>query len=397
VNADLIPRKEIITLVQGLVQTPSVNGRDQEVAVAQVIYDFAVHHGLDVEMVALETERPCVLVRVGPAGEPGLVLVGHMDTVPTGDEAAWLHPPFGGVISGDRLYGRGAIDNKGGITAALAALLMLKPRVQDLKRPVLLAFVPDEESGATGRLGVRFLHETGRLAGEGAIYTYPDIDKINIGHRGLYRLKIVTQGKSFHSGSLAWQEADRNYNAVTGMAQVLLALEGMEIPDPEPDPFFQHFRTLITPTLVSGGAGPSIIPNRYEAIIDIRMVPSISKEFVDREIVKVIDEIKEERAPLKIDLSQEIYLPPTIIPEDSRVVRALRASAQEIIGLSPKITVSGPANESYLLNQFGIPTCTFGPVGENAHAVDEYVEIESIFQVAHVYAATALQLSEDAR
>ncbi|MCJ7700484.1 MAG: hypothetical protein MUO62_02780 [Anaerolineales bacterium] len=55
--------------------------------------------------------------------------------------------------------------------------------------------------------------------------------------------------------------------------------------------------------------------------------------------------------------------------------------------------VTGPANESYLLNQYGIPTYTFGPVGAGAHSVGEYVEVESIFQVAQVYAATALKMA----
>lgn len=375
-----------------MIQTPSVNGQDQELAAASVIYDFATEHGLEAEMVALEAGRPCVLVRVGPAGDPGLVLVGHIDTVPTGDQSAWKMPPFGGVIADGRMYGRGAIDNKGGISAAIAALILLKSQVKGLRKSVLLACVPDEESGATGRLGVKFLHRTGRLSGEGAIYTYPDIDIINIGHRGLYRLKFITRGKSYHSGSLAWQNADRNYNAVTGMAEILLALERLRFEDPHPDPFFRHFHTLVTPTLVTGGSGPSIIPNYHEAIIDIRMVPSIPKDVIDREISKVIDPIRKRRAPLKIEISEEIYLPPTIIPDDSSVLNALRQSAQEVIGIDPKVTVSGPANESYLLNQFGIPTCTFGPVGDGAHAVDEYVEIESIFQVARVYAATAQKL-----
>lgn len=383
---------DIIALLQKLIQTPSVNGTDPEEAAARVIYDFAQTHGLEAEMTALEPGRPCVLARVGPPGEVGLLLVGHIDTVPAGDPAAWIHPPFGGVIENNKMYGRGAVDNKGGIAAALAALLQLKDQAANLRRPVLLACVPDEESGATGVLGIKHLHATNRLSGLGAIYTYPDLDKINIGHRGLYRLKITTRGKSFHSGSLEWQRSDRNLNAATGLAEVLLALEGLEIEDPHPDPYFQHFKTLITPTLVEGGSGPSIVPDRYQALIDIRLVPSVPKEAIDGAIAAVLDPIRQKRAPLQIDISQEIYLPPTIIPEDSAVLSALRTSAREIIGIDPLVTVSGPANESYLLNQYGIPTCTYGPVGEGAHALDEYVELESIFQVAQVYAATALKL-----
>jgi len=73
---------------------------------------------------------------------------------------------------------------------------------------------------------------------------------------------------------------------------------------------------------------------------------------------------------------------------------AMRRAAQHVLGWQPTVTVSGPANESYILNGLGMPTCVFGPEGDNAHGADEYVVIESIFQAAAVYAHTALLLAQ---
>ena len=121
--------QEIITLCQELIRIPSVNGKNNELEIAQFIAGFARDHGLETELPALEPNRPNVLVRLGPSTVPGLVLVGHMDTVPTGKLENWHYPPFSGKITGNKLFGRGAIDNKGGIAAALGALLLLNEKM----------------------------------------------------------------------------------------------------------------------------------------------------------------------------------------------------------------------------------------------------------------------------
>ena len=104
-------RDDIIDLLQTLVRTPSVNGADAERDVVEVVAAFARAHGLAVETTALDPARPNVLVRLGPPGPPGLLLVAHTDTVAAGDATAWTHPPFAADIDAGRLYGRGAVDN----------------------------------------------------------------------------------------------------------------------------------------------------------------------------------------------------------------------------------------------------------------------------------------------
>ena len=389
-------RSEVLALCRQMIQTPSVNGMDDELHLAHVIAAFARAHQLEVEMTAINAQRPNVLVRVGPKNaDVGLLLVGHMDTVQIGDSSLWIHPPFSAKIEDGRLYGRGAIDNKGGIAAALGALVLLKEKAgRKLKRPVLLACVPDEESGATGHLGINHLQTTGKLSGWGAIYVYPDLHRTAIGHRGVLRLKLTARGRSFHTGGLAWQDADKSLNAVTGMSAILLGLEGLTFASKPQPPIFSRYHTVITPTLVQGGAGISIVPDRCEAFVDFRLVPGVSREVVEDGVQRVIDDVLAARPQLQVEVEEETYIPPTVIPEDSAIIQAVREAVGDVCGTSPEIFVSGPANESYLLNEYGIPTLTLGPAGDGAHAVDEYMEVESLYQAMEIYARVGLAMGK---
>lgn len=389
-DTDNLPRDELIELCRALVQTPSVNGRDPERAVAEQIGAFARRRGLAVEVLGQSPDRPNVLVRVGPDAPADLLLLAHMDTVPPGHAASWTSPPFAAQVRDGRIYGRGAADNKGGLVAALAALLILQRHEET--PPVLLACIPDEESGATGELGVRYLHARGKLGARAAIYTYPGMRELIVGHRGMMRVTLTTYGDAFHSGSRAWQAAAPNANAIAGMAEILLEIERHRF-ERDGAGLFAPYRTLITPTLINGGSGPSIVPDICEALLDIRMVPEAPRDEVERVIGDILASVTQRRAPLRVELRVVTALPPTQIAPDAPIVRALRHAAQEALGWSPTIAVSGPANESYILNELGIPTCVFGPQGDNVHAADEYVEIESIVQAGAIYAHTARLLA----
>jgi len=389
-----IPKKELIELCQKLVQTPSINGKNKEIDIANIIVDFVRKYGLDYEVLALEPERPCVLVKYGPKTPAGLLFIAHMDTVPIGISNEWNYPPFGGEIVNGRLYGRGAADNKGGLVAAISALIMLKANNVKLEKPVLLVCVPDEESGATGRLGIRYLHKLNKIAAFAAIYTYPSIDRIQIGHRGVLRLRIIAKGKSFHTGSIMWQESDKSYNSITGMAEIINKLEKLQFNDKKDCGYFKRFKTVITPTIISGGIGQSVTPDYCEATIDIRIVPTYTHDYVESKIKKVIDDVIKNRPKLVIKYVSEVFIPYTIIDTNAKIITVLQNIIYKVLDKKPKIMVSGPANESYILNSYGIPTCLIGPNGKGVHTSNEYVIVDSIFKVATIYALTAINISE---
>ncbi|MFN8527212.1 MAG: M20/M25/M40 family metallo-hydrolase [Anaerolineae bacterium] len=390
-NILLDRHREALTEFTGdLLRIPSVNGVDPESAIAARIAEQARRYGLDAQIVGADLQRPNVIVTVGE-GEPGLILIGHLDTVAPGDRSRWSHDPFGGECAESRMYGRGAIDTKGGMAAALYALILLK-EWGGLRGSVRFIGVPDEESGATGTLGIKWLHQQGLLRGTGAIYCYSGHDII-LGHRGLYRCKITCYGESAHPGFPAWQNGEHGANAVTGMARLLIALEQIQTRY-STTPYFERFRTMITPgTVIQGGAAINIVPDRCESYVDARLTPETSAAQVRTWIDAEITRLQAERPKLKFSIETISDLPAAISDANAPLFRAVESALGQVTGEAPPRVVAGPANEGYLLIERGIPTvCGFGPIGANAHSADEYVEIDSLSDAALIYALTAVEM-----
>jgi len=383
---------EIIALARKLIQTPSVNGADDEIAAAQVIHAWAQDQHLQSHIVGIDARRPNVIVQVGE-GEPGLLLTGHLDTVPAGDPSRWTYPPFEGVTAHGKLYGRGAIDTKGGMAAALIALAVLK-QWGGLRGSARFIGVPDEESGAIGTLGIKWLHTNGLLKGKGAIYCYGGREVI-VGHRGVYRCKITCYGESAHPGFSATQEGVIGANAVTAMARLLLLLEDRKT-DYSRTRYFEKYRTMISAgTTIEGGTSPNIVPDRCTATVDMRLIPETNASEVRGWIDQAIEQVSSHHPKLRFTVDVIAQLTAAVSPEHAALFTALEESTLEATGIEPPRTAAGPANEGYLLIERGIPTvCGFGAHGANAHAPDEYVEIDSLIETALIYALTAVKLDE---
>jgi len=387
---------DMLSFCQHLIQTPSVNGVDDELHLARVIADEAAHLELHVQMIGEQPARPNIIVSTHDVGETGLLILGHLDTVPAGDPATWVHPPFAGTIADRRLYGRGAIDTKGGMAAAVYALAALKAHPDALPPGTRAQFigVPDEETGATGTLGVRWLAARGIIQAKGAIYAYSG-SEIILGHRGLLRYRLRCDGTAIHMGAYDWQERRAGANAVTGMARMLLALESAQFPR-SPAPYFGDFRTVITPgTMIEGGVSVNIVPSSCIALVDVRTTPEEDAASIESRINREIVAITTQVPGLSFSYERLNEIPAVCSDPRAPIFGILSEATRAVRGITPVMTVAGPANEGYLLIEQGIPTvCGFGPTGAHAHAADEYLDIASLGETAEIFAMTARRLSE---
>ncbi len=379
---------QLIAFLQDLVRIRSVNGREAEADVARRILAEAESLGLQGRLVAVDPQHPNALVTWG-RGPNGFVLVGHMDTVAEGRLESWSRPPFEAQVQAGYMYGRGAADNKAGIACGLYTLALLRDlQVLDPSRVRLtLAGVVDEESGASSRLGVRYLLDQGLLQpAQGAIYSYTS-DIICIGHRGLLRLLLHSSGKATHTGSPSWSRGEGGVNAVTGLAAILLRLERLDLPAPA-HPAFEGLNCRVTPgTLMRGGEFESMVPAQAEALVDVRLMPGQEAAQVIRAIEEAIDEEIALRPGLSVTMEVKNLLPGVALPHDHSLVSAARRWTAVVTGQEWPVAGAGPANEGYMLIQAGIPTlCGFGPTGGNAHAADEWVEIDSLPRTMVMYA-----------
>ncbi len=391
-------QKDLTAFLRDLVRIPSVNGRDTEAALAGRIQVEANKLGFESRLVALQPERPNILVTYG-AGADRFALISHMDTVAKGDPATWSSPPFAAEVKEGRILGRGTADNKAGIACSLYTLALLRDLhlIDPAHQQVILAGVVDEESGACSPLGVRHLLDSGALQVRGAIYAYAS-DIVCIGHRGLLRLELTARGQSIHAGLAEWHRHEQGANAVTALADLLLRLESLNVPASAP-PGFEHLGFTITPgTTFHGGSYPSIVPDSANAVVDIRLLPGQSSADVFERVRDQIRIVENERTRITFEMKVTVDIPGAFIPQDHPLALLAQDYTEALTGRRWETAGAGPANEGYMLIEAGIPTlCGFGPTGGNPHAPDEWVEINSLPATVAIFAGIIhdyLNLSE---
>jgi acetylornithine deacetylase/succinyl-diaminopimelate desuccinylase-like protein len=372
-------QSDLTAFLRDLVRIPSVNGRDPETPLAERIQMEANKLALESHRVAVEPERPNILVTYG-TGTERFALIAHMDTVSEGNLAGWSSPPFAADIQQGRILGRGAADNKAGIACGLYTLAVLRDLklIDPVHQQVILAGVVDEESGACSPLGVRHLLDAGVLHARGAIYTYTS-DIVCIGHRGLLRLELNAYGQAIHAGLAEWHNHVRGANAVTALADLLLKLESLNIPAIAP-PGFEHLGLTITPgTILNGGSFPSIVPDSANAVVDIRLLPGQSAAEVLEIVQTQIRAVENKRPRITFEMKVTVDIPGAFIPKDHPLALLAQEYTEVLTDRRWETAGAGPANEGYMLIGAGIPTlCGFGPSGGNPHAPDEWVEINSL-------------------
>lgn len=389
---------DLTAFLRDLVRIPSVNGRDTEAALAERIQVEADQLGFESHLVALQPDRPNILVTYG-TGTQRFALISHMDTVAEGEPARWSSPPFAADVKEGRMVGRGTADNKAGIACSLYTLALLRDLhlIDPARQQVIVAGVVDEESGACSPLGVRHLLDSGMLQASGAIYAYAS-DIVCIGHRGLIRLELTARGQSIHAGLAEWHRHEQGANAVMALADLLLKLEPLNIPAAAPQGF-EHLGFTITPgTIFQGGSYPSIVPDSANAVVDIRLLPGQSSAEVIEAIRGQIRAVENARPRIRFEMKVTVDIPGAFIPQDHPLALLAQDYTEAVTGRRWATAGAGPANEGYMLIGAGIPTlCGFGPAGGNPHAPDEWVEINSLPATVAIFAGMIhdyLNLSE---
>ena len=260
-----------------IVRIPSVTGAEE--AVAADLARRLADAGMAVETVSPdpaairadpawpgeETTRTGLPVVIGRLGRPGgrrIVLSGHTDVVPPGDPATWTAEPWSGEVRDGALYGRGACDMKGGVSAILGAVRALRDSgaADALGGELIVAFVPGEEDGGQGTLAAIRARATGDLA----IIPEPSNLDIVVAHAGAITFRLTVPGRAAHAS-----QRREGVSALDNLFVILRALEADETArnTAETDPLMTALG-LPYPTIigiVSGGEWASTVLDRVVA------------------------------------------------------------------------------------------------------------------------------------
>ncbi len=333
-----------------------------------------------------------ILIAKAGSSEPVIHFNGHYDVVPPG--SGWDRDPFKPVVDGDRFYGRGAVDMKGGIAAAILAVRAFTEVFKDFRGSIEVALVPDEEIG--GRTGTGYLVEKGLSRPNYVIIGEPSsIDKVWIGHKGAVWAYIEVYGKQAH-GSSPWL----GINAFEYMVKVaqefmkryIKSLEGRVSKYEYDDPRGAK-PTVTLGGEVRGSTKVNIVPGYYAFSIDRRLIVEENPDQVEEELKEFVESLQKEFPNVKLNLKLISKLLPSATSPDSKLVRVASSAAQEVLGRKPKTTVCVGGLDSHYYSSKGIEVITYGPgPTTNAHMANEYVSVSELLSMAKIYATIMRKL-----
>ena len=335
--------------------------------------------------------RYILIARIG-SGEKVLQFNGHYDVVPPG--TGWHTDPFQPVIIGNRLYGRGASDMKGGIAAILATMIHLA-QTGEPDIIVEAVLVPDEEIGGITGTGY-LIRELGSIPDWVVIAEPSGIDKIYNGHRGNLWLMIKVHGRQAH-GSSPWL-GDNAFEKMITYAKLFIE-KYREILETRISIFEYEDTNASKPSIAIGGllqsAGAvNIVPGLCGFSVDRRLIIEENVESVLEEIQKLTSEISE-KTGIKSEIEVISKSNPAYTPGESIIVEVLKDTIKSILNTEPKIIICNGGLDLKYYNEKKIPTVAYGPgIGEAAHKPDEYIELSHLNIAIRVYIELVKRLEQ---
>jgi acetylornithine deacetylase len=347
-----------------------------EYEIAQYIATWAEGHDLETHLVEPVPGRPSVVVVArGTGGGKSLMLNGHVDTV----GVAGMADPFSARIEGNKLYGRGAYDMKGGVSACLWAAAQVKAR--GLCGDVIVTCVADEEVASLGTQAVLDAWHA-----DAAIVTEPTALDVCVAHKGFVWLELEVHGRAAHGsrpnlGMDAIAKAGRILSGVQDLDRRLRAEAG--------HPLLGTGSVHVS--LIRGGQEMSSYPELCFIGIERRTVPGESVERVEAEMQAILAAAGQDDPDFRAECHTTLVREPFEVPEDAPLVMLVRRQAAQATGAERRVYGDTPWMDAALISAKGIPTVVFGPGGAGAHAVEEWADLESVQACADILLAVAIE------
>jgi acetylornithine deacetylase len=430
---DALDEDGLVALLRELIAIPSLDG--EEAAAQRRVAVWMREAGLrtDVWQIDLaelsrhpdwchEVDRVDALGVVGSYGEPAagqaasdeagrdLLLNGHIDVVPIGDEAAWTTPPWDPVIRDGRVYGRGAVDMKGGLCCALFAAKAISDAGVHLRGRLSVASVVGEEDGGTGTLATILRGHSAH----GAVVVEPTRLHVVPAQAGSLMFRLVVHGLSAHGcvreegvsavdkfvpllAALRRLEAERCGAAIDRPAATSAGPGGVA-GDPG-SPLFAGYRLPwpIEVGTVHAGDWASSVPDtlvaegRYGVAVG-EDVAAAKSAFEAAIAAAAAADLWLAGRPPEVEWWGGRF-DPAVTGLDDPIVTTVSAAASAVTGAAPAVEgVTYGADMRLLVNVGGIPTVLFGPGDVRiAHMPDEHVPIGDLRLAARTLVVTALR------
>ncbi len=375
--------------LQTLIRCPSVTPVDA--GALSAVEAMLLPLGFKVErMVATEAGTPDIenlYARLGTA-DPHLMFAGHTDVVPPGDEASWTHPPFAAEVDGDVMFGRGAVDMKGGIACFVAAVARHIERYGAPKGSISFLITGDEEGPAVN--GTEKLLKWAADRGErwdACIVGEPTNpaalgDMIKIGRRGSVSGRVTVVGMQGHA---AYPHlADNPIRALLPLASALM--------DPPFDAGSEEFpaSNLEVTSVDVGNPATNVIPASASFAFNIRFNDTWTADTVKGEIIRRLDaaarasSLRPGRQPARYDVSWADRPSHVFLTRNNALIASLSDAVTAVTGTTPELPTTGGTSDARFIKDY-CPVVEFGLVGQTMHMVDERVALADLEVLTQIY------------
>ncbi len=371
-----------VTIAQDLIRCPSVT--PAEGGALGILEDLLKGAGFAVSRVTFQDEdTPDVenLFATIGSGTPHFVFAGHTDVVPAGAEGDWRHGPFEGAIADGFVYGRGAVDMKGGIAAfAAAALEFLGDAGSQFKGTISFLITGDEEGPAVN--GTSKLLEWAKA--EGHVFdacivgepTNPERlgDAIKVGRRGSLSGVVTVTGVQGHAAYPHLAD-----NPIPGLVRLMAALDVLEL-----DKGNERFQpsNLEIVNLDVGNPAFNVIPARAEGRFNIRYNDEWTLDSLKAKILETLHSV--DLGGLGLDVEFRRDASESFLTRDETLIAALSEAVLAETGRTPELSTGGGTSDARFIKNY-CPVVEFGLVGQTMHKVDECAAVSDLDQLAAIY------------
>jgi acetylornithine deacetylase/succinyl-diaminopimelate desuccinylase-like protein len=350
-----------------------------EAKIAAYIAEWLEDAGADVEVVEAAPGRPNVLGRLrGTGGGPTLCLNAHTDTV---GYAGWPDDALMPRVDGDRMFGLGAADDKGGCAAAMLALAAIAASGARLSGDLLVACVADEEGQSAGT--EHLVRQGGGIDAAIVIEPQPTHELV-VEHQGFGWIDVITRGVAAHGC-----EPDTGVDAIVHLAEVITRLHRLDETVFKQHPSLLNGRTVFHTGTIAGGTDYATYPNVARVGLEVGTQPG--EQLSDRvaEVETIFADIARNERGFSGDIVVKLEREPFVARGHEHLQDVVADAMTNVLGRDPVITGMNGWTDAALLQAAGIPTVLLGSTGGNYHAAGEWASISELVRLSEILERTA--------
>lgn len=370
--------QEVIGFVQDLVRLPSINPPGKEYLVTNYITQFLDQEGINYWTVEAEPNRKNVIIKLaGKEHGEALIFTGHQDVVPVSEDELqrWTGDPFSGEIEDGYLYGRGSSDMKGGLGAAIMAMVTLHRAGYVPERDIIIAATVDEEhymKGSQSCLTDNFI-KSARCV----VVCEPTDMELCIRSKGRTWAEIIVHGKTAHGS-----QRGVGVNAIEKASDLIQKIQQHSF---EAHRHPEVGETFWQPYAISAGIEPAIVPDHCSMYVDARLTLRHYPEEIWADMRRIFAELKEEDPQFAAEIRVVEKRAPWETPEDHMLVDLVKESSKRN-GLEVSVNTFAGTTDGTKFNRIGIIPVIFGP-GNLAcvHKENERLKLDELILATKIY------------